>query len=68
MVDVEVTLLPSLFLSFVSVTMFLFTLVGCWLNIGVDLDVFGWCCCDAGDLAFADATPLEPGDLFGVDV
>ena len=57
-----------LFLSFVSDTIFLFTLVGCWLSEGVDLEVFGWCCCDTGDLVFPEATPLEPGDLFGVDV
>ena len=58
-----------LFLSFVSDTIFLFTLFCCcWLTFRVDLDVFGWCCCDAGDLVLAKMPPLEPGDLFGVDV
>ena len=58
-----------LFLSFVSDTIFLFTLsCCCWLTFRVDLDVFCWCCCDAGDLVLAKIPPLEPGDLFGVDV
>ena len=63
------TLSAYLFLSFVSDIIFLFTLFCCcWLTFRVDLDVLGWCCCDAGDLVLAKIPPLEPGDLFGVDV